>query len=229
MSADLRMCVFFFRFTLQVLYLDLKLPINGDLTIVRKLPDRTSKRKSFTLGGTSKEILEKLEKFHLLPSIVLEWRRISSALTKSVFALQKAAKRCSRLNMMRIFGECNMFSSTGRVSLSEPNVQNIPKDFSIQLPDQGSAKNQTSQQILTTPISLRTLFVAFDDAVILAADYSQLELRIIAHLSADKRLIQILNCDDGDVFKMIAAQMKSVDVCEVTASDRQQAKQVRRK
>ena len=63
--------------------------------------------------------------------------------------------------------------------------------------------------------------------VLLAADYSQLELRMIAHLSQDSKLIQILN-GDGDVFKLITAQWKSVSVEDVTPEQRQQAKQVSR-
>lgn len=61
--------------------------------------------------------------------------------------------------------------------------------------------------------------------VLLAADYSQLELRMIAHLSQDSKLIKILN-GDGDVFKLITAQWKSISEQEVTPEQRQQAKQV---
>ena len=61
--------------------------------------------------------------------------------------------------------------------------------------------------------------------VILAADYSQLELRVIAHLSNDKKLISILN-GGGDVFKTIAAQWKGIEADQVTPVQRQQAKQV---
>ena len=59
----------------------------------------------------------------------------------------------------------------------------------------------------------------------LGADYSQLELRVIAHLSGDRKLISILN-NDGDVFKMIAAQWKNTLPEAVTAEERQHAKQV---
>ena len=61
--------------------------------------------------------------------------------------------------------------------------------------------------------------------ILVAADYSQLELRMIAHLSTDKRLIHILN-EGRDVFKLIAAQWRSVEVENVTTQQRQQAKQV---
>jgi len=61
--------------------------------------------------------------------------------------------------------------------------------------------------------------------VLVAADYSQLELRVIAHLSADRKLLSVLN-SGGDVFKLIASQWKMVDITDVTAEQRQQAKQV---
>lgn len=61
--------------------------------------------------------------------------------------------------------------------------------------------------------------------VLVAADYSQLELRMIAHLSQDAKLIRILN-EGGDVFRTIAAQWKSVEPQHVTAEQRQHAKQV---
>lgn len=61
--------------------------------------------------------------------------------------------------------------------------------------------------------------------LILAADYSQLELRILAHLSRDRRLLQVLNSGE-DVFKSIAAEWKMVDLEAVDDCMRQQAKQV---
>ncbi len=60
----------------------------------------------------------------------------------------------------------------------------------------------------------------------MAADYSQLELRVLAHLSGDKRLQAILN-GGGDVFKTIAAKWKGLEMNEVTDGHRQQAKQVK--
>ena len=62
-------------------------------------------------------------------------------------------------------------------------------------------------------------------SVLLAADYSQLELRMIAYLSNDQKLIKVLN-EDGDVFKMITAQWKNIPVEDVTSEQRAQAKQV---
>lgn len=60
----------------------------------------------------------------------------------------------------------------------------------------------------------------------MAADYSQLELRLFAHLSDDTDLLQILNRESGDVFKLIAAKWKGITETEVTDEDRQRAKQI---
>lgn len=67
--------------------------------------------------------------------------------------------------------------------------------------------------------------VCFPGALILAADYSQLELRILAHLSRDRRLIQVLNTG-ADVFRSIAAEWKTMEPDAVGEDLRQQAKQV---
>ncbi|GFR73382.1 DNA polymerase theta-like, partial [Elysia marginata] len=243
----------------KILYSELKLPINGDPSLMPQLSDgrgqRRGRNRTALIGSTSKETLEKLTKFHPLPAVVLEWRRISSALTKSLFALQRTAKLCLRLNMPRVFGDCQIFTATGRISMAEPNIQNIPKDFAIELPDyigesptasqpasrvgkKGSKlaairgdKLQTARimdpdNVITAPVSMRKIFVPFKGGVLLAADYSQLELRVIAHLSGDSKLAAVLNAKDGDVFKMIAAQMHSIEVEGVTPAQRQQAKQV---
>ncbi|CAJ0952641.1 unnamed protein product [Ranitomeya imitator] len=72
---------------------------------------------------------------------------------------------------------------------------------------------------------MRHAFVPFAGGMILAADYSQLELRILAHLSRDRRLIQVLN-GGSDVFRSIAAEWKMMEPDAVTDSLRQQAKQI---
>ncbi|XP_059178781.1 DNA polymerase theta-like [Physella acuta] len=226
----------------RILYIELKLPLNGDPSLVPRLPSRSCNRRRTTLGSTSKEILEKLTKYHRLPAIILEWRRISSALTKSLFALQSSTRHCSKFAMSRVFGECQFFTATGRISMMEPNLQNIPKDFSFQFLDiqvnpensshlEKSRSNNQQHNIepdpyLAAPISLRKLFIPFKGGVLLAADYCQLELRILAHLSGDIQLISILNDVGADVFKMIAAQMKGLELEDVSSEHRQHAKQV---
>ncbi|KAL3883562.1 hypothetical protein ACJMK2_029814 [Sinanodonta woodiana] len=246
----------------QVLYMELQLPLNGDpnarpARLLRTIGSRKDRQK--TTFTTSKDVLEKLRPYHPLPGIILEWRRISGALTKVVFPLQKEKIYNSRVGMHRIFGTCQLHTATGRISMMEPNLQNVPKDFDITMPDiigesppsvaqsvsmtgrKARGSNSRIQHILGVTrqesrvtkenngskfsVSMRHAFVPFKGGLLVAADYSQLELRMIAHLSQDEKLIRILN-EDGDVFKQIAAQWKGIHPENVTTQERQQAKQV---
>ena len=74
-------------------------------------------------------------------------------------------------------------------------------------------------------VSMRGAFVPFRGGLMLAADYSQLELRIIAHMADDRKLVDLLN-RGGDVFRAIAAQLRGVADHEVTGEQRQHAKQI---
>ncbi|XP_071956971.1 DNA polymerase theta-like [Antedon mediterranea] len=242
----------------EVLFIELRLPPSGD-PATPVIPQKTIKSrgrpklpKNF---NTSKETLEKLKKLHALPGLILEWRRINNTLSKVVFPMQKEKVFNDVLNMNRIYGICQTHTSTGRVALMEPSIQNIPKDFEIDLPSvirespprdelaqsstrerrrctgrQTPFKSQMVPELIGEPgpkfsISMRNAFCPFTGGLIVAADYSQLELRIIAHLSGDTRLIKILN-GGGDVFKTIAAEWKGIMPEEVTTEIRQQAKQI---
>ena len=74
-------------------------------------------------------------------------------------------------------------------------------------------------------VNMRSVFVPFPGGIFLAAGYSQLELRILAHMSGDAKLRQVFN-RQGDVFKMIAGEWLGVPVDQVSAEDRQNAKQI---
>uniref|UniRef100_A0A8D3CC38 DNA polymerase theta n=1 Tax=Scophthalmus maximus TaxID=52904 RepID=A0A8D3CC38_SCOMX len=235
----------------QVLFLELHLPPNGDvggskskktLGYTRRGGGRVRLGKQFS---TTKDVLEKLCPLHPLPGVLLEWRRITNALTKVVFPLQREKQYHPTLAMNRIYPIAQTHTATGRVSFTEPNIQNVPKDFEICMPTvvgesppsqngcrstnrQGyvlSLSQPFSTQGPTFSVSMRHAFVPFSGGMILAADYSQLELRILAHLSKDQRLLQVLN-GGADVFRCIAAEWKSVDPEAVTDNLRQQAKQI---
>ncbi|ESO92507.1 hypothetical protein LOTGIDRAFT_120568 [Lottia gigantea] len=214
----------------QVLYLELHLPVNGDPNAqqIKTLgPNRRSvKRRAKPQYSTAKDVLEKLKTYHALPGVILEWRRISMTLTKQVFPLQRERIYCERVLMNRIFGVCQFHTSTGRVSMREPNIQNIPKDFQIDVPDalvENGRKNSSIKEQVA--VSMRHTFTPYKGCVMLAADYSQLELRVIAHLSNDKKLIGILNSNQ-DVFKQIAGQWLNLTPEQVSTEQRQQAKQI---
>ncbi|XP_051955801.1 DNA polymerase theta-like [Xyrauchen texanus] len=243
----------------EVLFLELKLPPNGDLNglknkktlgYTRRAGSRVKLSKQFS---TTKDVLEKLKPLHQLPGVILEWRRITNALTKVVFPLQREKRWNTQLKMDRLYPISQSHTATGRVSFTEPNIQNVPKDFEIQMPtlieesqpsQRGASKtwckkskiNRQLAPLLKIPdklpekgmpffVSMRHAFVPFSGGLILAADYSQLELRILAHLSRDRRLLQVLN-SGADVFKSIAAEWKMVDPASVNDNLRQQAKQI---
>ncbi|XP_053273755.1 DNA polymerase theta [Pleuronectes platessa] len=238
----------------QVLFLELHLPPNGDvggskskktLGYTRRGGGRVRLGKQFS---TTKDVLEKLCPLHPLPGVILEWRRITNALTKVVFPLQREKQYHPGLAMNRIYSIAQTHTATGRVSFTDPNIQNVPKDFEIDMPtevdesppSQNGCQNKPGKkrrpavpsvtagaagQGPTFSVSMRHAFVPFSGGMILAADYSQLELRVLAHLSKDQRLLQVLN-GGADVFRCIAAEWKSIDPETVNDNLRQQAKQI---
>ncbi|XP_014662038.1 PREDICTED: DNA polymerase theta-like [Priapulus caudatus] len=92
----------------------------------------------------------------------------------------------------------------------------------VALPRGNSRRNDKRE---THAVSIRDSFIPFKGGILISADYSQLELRVIAHLSSDNKLTHILN-NGGDVFKLIASEWKMISVDSVTSADRQQAKQI---
>ncbi|XP_046723327.1 DNA polymerase theta isoform X2 [Silurus meridionalis] len=249
----------------EVLFLELKLPPNGDLNSLKNKKTLGYTRRAGAGAcvklskqfSTTKDVLEKLKPLHQLPGVILEWRRITNALTKVVFPLQREKCWHPKLEMDRIYSVSQSHTATGRVSFTEPNIQNVPKDFEIQMPvligeSQPSQSNmavissktrakisrkhhqlvslikdpgRSPEKGMPFSVSMRHAFVPFSGGFILAADYSQLELRILAHLSRDRRLLQVLNSGE-DVFKSIAAEWKMVDPESVDDCMRQQAKQI---
>uniref|UniRef100_A0A8C3R617 DNA polymerase theta n=1 Tax=Cyanoderma ruficeps TaxID=181631 RepID=A0A8C3R617_9PASS len=234
----------------EVLFLELKLPQNGDVKVQGNKKTLGYTRRATAKGNrvrlskqfsTTKDILEKLKTLHPLPGLILEWRRINNAITKVVFPLQREKRLNSALGMERIYPVSQTHTATGRVTFTEPNIQNVPRDFEIEMPTvveesppsqaHGNANSlaalggRSEERGIPFSVSMRHAFVPFPGGVILAADYSQLELRILAHLSCDRRLVQALN-GGTDVFKSIAAEWKMIDPQAVGDRTRQQAKQI---
>ncbi|XP_061494347.1 DNA polymerase theta isoform X2 [Rhineura floridana] len=247
----------------EVLFLEQKLPLNGEAKgqkgkkTLGYTARTTGNGNRVRLGkqfSTTKEGLEKLKALHPLPGLILEWRKITNAMTKVIFPLQREKRLNPVLGMERIHPVSQTHSATGRISFREPNVQNVPKDFQIEMPaiveesppsqkehnefnflrsrgrkhyllPRESRSLTESEGKVSFSVSMRHAFVPFPGGLILAADYSQLELRILAHLCSDERLLQILN-DGSDVFKSIAAEWKRIDSEAVGDDLRQQAKQI---
>lgn len=141
-----------------------------------------------------------------------------------------------------IYCQCEEWSATGRISLYEPNLINVDKDFQVrsitqavaqQLDQQAntSSGKQDSDQLdsqsnIPVEIKLRKLICARVGYVLVCADYSQLELRILTHFTKDPVLLATLNDPSSDVFTSIAAGWKQIPSEQVTYEMRQQAKQI---
>uniref|UniRef100_A0A8C3JSL2 DNA polymerase theta n=1 Tax=Calidris pygmaea TaxID=425635 RepID=A0A8C3JSL2_9CHAR len=239
----------------EVLFLELKLPQNGDVKVqgnkktlgyTRRATAKSNRVRLSKQFSTTKDVLEKLKTLHPLPGLILEWRRINNAITKVVFPLQREKRLNPALGMERIYPVSQTHTATGRITFTEPNIQNVPRDFEIEMPtvveesppsrahgNVNSYASRTCKDGFSPPcwnvgiiyeIMISANFVT-SGGLILAADYSQLELRILAHLSSDCRLIQALN-GGTDVFKSIAAEWKMIDPEAVGDRTRQQAKQI---
>ena len=205
--------------------------------------------------STAKDVLEKIKPLHPLPGIVLEWRRISLTVTKVVFPLFKEAEVHNHIGLVHIHATCQIHTATGRVAFSDPNLQMVPKEYDIGSPgsplgggvpkfnpktpggDDVLLSESQCLRVCETPederkalavpssVCMRNVFVPFPGGVFVAADYSQLELRILAHVSGDFKLQQCLN-GEGDVFRTIAGEWRGLPPGEVSDKQRQEAKQV---
>ena len=247
----------------KVLFVELQLPVPSEHKQQKTLGPNRRGKKRIQHFSTAKDVLEKLKPLHPLPGLILEWRRVSSTVTKTVFPLFKDAVCHTALNSVRVHSTCHIHTATGRVATSDPNLQMVPKEYDIgsktdiatMLNFKGSSVTDTCQllseskcfrdacsytahsktdnheesiselQPSQSSINMRSVFIPFPGGVFLAADYSQLELRVLAHMSGDSKLQKVLN-SEGDVFKMIAGEWLGIPAAQVTAGDRQNAKQI---
>jgi DNA polymerase-1 len=161
-------------------------------------------KKTKTGASTDEEVLTRLSRDNALPKILLEYRSLSKLKTTYVDALPQLLDKTSG----KIHSTFNQVGAeTGRLSSHSPNLQNIP------------IKTQLGA-------SIRKAFVpspGYD--VLLSADYSQIELRILAHLSEDPALIRAF-IEDRDIHRHTASLIFGVDEKDVTDEMRTNAKRV---
>jgi DNA polymerase-1 len=165
-----------------------------------------SVRRTKTSRSTDADVLETLavETAHPLPRLILEYRELAKLRSTYVDPLpQLLSPATGRLHPS--FHQT--VAATGRLSSSDPNIQNIPIRT-----EQGRA--------------IRKAFVPRDrDHVLVIADYSQIELRILAHLSRDEALMEAFE-KDQDIHASVASQVAGVPIGEVTRAQRTKAKAV---
>ncbi len=160
-------------------------------------------KKTKTGYSTDGDVLEKIREEHPVIDKILEYRTLSKLKATYVDGMIPLINEKTK----RIHAKFNQtVTATGRISCTDPNLQNIP---------------------IRTEIGrgLRKIFVAKDGYTFIDADYSQVELRVLAHMSGDETMINAFN-NDVDVHAVTASQVFGVPLEEVTKGMRSNAKAV---
>ncbi|MGQ7595637.1 DNA polymerase I [Streptococcus suis] len=161
-------------------------------------------KKTKTGYSTAVDVLERLAPIAPVVSKILEYRQISKLQSTYVIGLQDAILADGKIHTRYV----QDLTQTGRLSSTDPNLQNIP----VRL-EQGRL--------------IRKAFVpSLEDSVLLASDYSQIELRVLAHISQDQHLIEAFQ-QGADIHTSTAMRVFGIEKSEdVTANDRRNAKAV---
>ncbi|XP_066240877.1 DNA polymerase nu isoform X3 [Saccopteryx leptura] len=168
--------------------------------------------------STSEAVLNALQDLHPLPKIILEYRQVHKIKSTFVDGLLACMKKGSVSSTWNQTG-----TVTGRLSAKHPNIQGISK-HPIQITKPQNYKGK-EEEVLT--ISPRGMFVSAKGHTFLAADFSQIELRILAHLSGDPELLKLFQeSERDDVFSTLTSQWKDIPTERVTHADREQTKKV---
>lgn len=153
--------------------------------------------------STAESVLQEMAYDHLLPKVILEHRSLSKLVSTYIDALPL----CINSITERVHTSYNQaVTATGRLSSSEPNLQNIPI--------------RTEEGRL-----IRKAFIASPGCVLISADYSQIELRIMAHLSQDPNLIRAFQ-QGQDIHRATAAEIFGLPIEAVGSDERRKAKAV---
>jgi DNA polymerase-1 len=160
-------------------------------------------KKTKTGYSTNSEVLEKLAYRYPIAKAILEYRSYNKLITTYVNGLLEVKDENNYLHP--IYKQA--LTTTGRLSSIEPNIQNIP------------IRTETGQTI-------RKVFVSrFKDGLILSADYSQIELRVLASLSEDAKMIEFYN-QGLDIHRATAASIYGIDYNMINPSQRRDAKTI---
>ncbi|MEZ5563990.1 MAG: DNA polymerase I [Gammaproteobacteria bacterium] len=153
--------------------------------------------------STNEDALAELAPQHKLPQLILDYRSLSKL--KSTYTDKLPEQICTRTGRIHTSYH-QAVAATGRLSSSDPNLQNIP------------IRTAEGRRI-------RQAFIARPGCTLLAADYSQIELRIMAHLSGDEGLLAAF-AEDRDVHQATAAEVFGVPLAEVSTDQRRSAKAI---
>jgi DNA polymerase-1 len=178
-------------------------PIQLGHILFEKLQYPVIKKTKTKTYSTSVEVLEELATHGFaIPQLILRQRELSKLKGTYIDALPLLVGKDGRVHTT--FNQA--VAATGRLSSSDPNLQNIP------------IRTQTGREI-------RKAFVADEGWVLLSADYSQVELRILAHISQDENLIETFR-SGADIHRATAAGMFNIPPEELTVEQRRAAKTI---
>ncbi|MGR5186810.1 DNA polymerase I [Photobacterium damselae] len=166
-----------------------------DLPVLKKTPSGTP--------STNEEVLQELALDYPLPKLILEYRGLAKL--KSTYT-DKLPKMVNPATGRVHTSYHQAVTATGRLSSSDPNLQNIP------------VRNDEGRRI-------RQAFIAPQGYKVLAIDYSQIELRIMAHLSGDKALLDAF-CHGKDIHAATAAEILGLPLEQVSSEQRRRAKAI---
>ena len=165
-----------------------------------QLPMGRKNKKGYSTGV---EVLEKLKDVHPIIEKLLEYRQIGKLNSTYVEGLIP----CINENTHKIHSSFHQtVTATGRISSTDPNLQNIP------------TRNELGK-------NLRKVFIPEYNKTFIDADYSQIELRVLAHISNDEHMIDAFNKDE-DIHKQVASKVFDTPIDEVTKEQRTRAKAV---
>ena len=159
-------------------------------------------KKTKTGYSTDTSVLEELAHYDSVPKMILEFRELSKLQSTYVETLPEMTDKNGRIHTDFV----QTGTATGRLSCRDPNLQNIP------------VRNEAGRRI-------RSSFTAPEGKVLISADYAQIELVVLAHLSGDKNMCQAF-IEGTDVHKATAALIFGVKPEEVTAEMRRTAKTI---
>ncbi|MBQ9030361.1 MAG: DNA polymerase I [Parasporobacterium sp.] len=180
---------------------NLNSPIQLGTVLFEKLglPASKKTKKGYS---TSAEVLEKLAPEYPVVDKILQYRQVTKLRSTYADGLANFISEDGRIH-----GTFNQtITATGRISSTEPNLQNIP------------IRTELGQEI-------RRAFTAKEGCIFLDADYSQIELRLLAHMSGDKNLIEAYNTE-ADIHRITASKVFHIPYEEVTKEQRRNAKAV---
>ncbi|XP_022856955.1 helicase and polymerase-containing protein TEBICHI-like isoform X2 [Olea europaea var. sylvestris] len=176
--------------------------------------------------STDKHCLDMLRNEHPIVPVIKEHRTLAKLLNSTLGSICSLARLSMRTQKYTLHGHWLQTSTaTGRLSMEEPNLQCVEHmvEFKINNNDKDDDESGSGHY----KINARDFFVPTqDDWLLLTADYSQIELRMMAHFSKDSLLVELLSDPQGDIFAMIAAKWTGKDNCDVTSQERNQTKRL---